>query len=118
MALKPDDTVCFCFHVPLRKIESFCKVEKRKAASQISQCLSACTGCGWSVPMTRKTHDRVCGEYKPWWKKMDAEENYHSAERDATDLQVDPQEYAQARQQYLKVTRRKPPTQDGLNERS
>ena len=49
---------------------------------------------------------------------MDAEENYHSAERDAPDTQVDPQEYAQARQQYLKVTGRKPPTQDGRNERS
>ena len=118
MALKPDDTVCFCFHVPLRKIENFCKVEKPKAASQISECLSAGTGCGWCVPMLRKIHGRLCGDYKPWWKKMDAEENYHSAERDAPDTQVDSEEYAQARQQYLKVTGRKPPTQDGRNERS
>src|SRR3954466_485467 len=118
MALKPDDTVCFCFHVPLRKIENFCKVEKPKAASQISQCLSAGSGCGWWVPMLRKIHGRLCGEYKPWWKKMDAEENYHSAERDASDTQVDPQEYAGARQQSLNATGRKPPVQDGLNERS
>ena len=47
--LKPDDTVCFCFHVSLRKIETFCAVEKPQAASQISDCLSAGTGCRMKV---------------------------------------------------------------------
>src|SRR6185503_14595246 len=69
MALQPDDTVCFCFHVPLRKIENFCKVEKPKAASQISECLSAGTGCGWCVPLLRHIHKRMCGEQIPWWRQ-------------------------------------------------
>ena len=69
MALKPDDTVCFCFHVSLRKIETFCTVEKPQAPSQISDCLSAGTGCGWCVPMLQHIHKRLCGEHIPWWRE-------------------------------------------------
>jgi hypothetical protein len=71
MALKPDDTVCYCFHVSLRKIETFCKVQKPQVASQISDCLSAGTGCGWCVPMLKRIHHRCCGENIPWWRKRD-----------------------------------------------
>src|SRR3954465_4157386 len=69
MALKPDDTVCFCFHVTLRKIETFCNVEKPQVASQISDCLSAGTGCGWCVPMLRRIHLRICGNEVAWGGK-------------------------------------------------
>jgi bacterioferritin-associated ferredoxin len=112
MALDPDDTVCFCFHVPLRKIESFCAREKPKAASQISECLAAGTGCGWCIPMLRRIHLRICGEYRPWWKEQAPGEEpgeYHSAARDATDDAIDPAAYAAGRQEYLAVTKRKPP---------
>src|SRR5882672_9466334 len=108
MALKPDDTVCFCFHVPMRKIENFCKVEKPKAASQISECLSAGTGCGWCVPMLRKIHGRLCGEYRPWWQESGAEE-YQSAERNAESAEIDEEAFAAGRQEYLNRTGRKPP---------
>lgn len=74
MALKPDDTVCFCFHVSLRKVETFCNVEKPQVASQISECLSAGTGCGWCVPMLRKIHQRLCPASVPWWKAPPTEE--------------------------------------------
>ena len=109
MPLDPDDTICFCFHVPLRKIENFCRVEKPKAASQISECLSAGTGCGWCVPMLRKIHTRICGQYKPWWKEPGGETDYHSAERDAAQDQIDEQAYAAGRQKYLAETGRRPP---------
>ncbi len=69
MALQPDDTVCFCFHVSLRKIETFCAVERPKVASQISECLSAGTGCGWCVPMLRHIHKKHCGEQIAWWRE-------------------------------------------------
>ena len=108
MPLHEDDTICFCFHVPLRKVESFCVREKPKAASQISECLAAGTGCGWCRPMLRKIHTRICGEYKPWWKEEDPAE-YHSPERDAKDDQIDPDSYAQGRAKYLQETKRSGP---------
>ena len=110
MALKDDDTLCFCFHVSRRKVENFCRNEKPKAASQISQCLSAGTGCGWCVPMLRKIHENLCGEYRPWWKEEAGE--YHSAERDAPQDAIDEEAYAAGRQKYLAETKRKPPARE------
>lgn len=116
MALKSEDTVCFCFHVSLRKVENFCRREKPRAASQISQCLSAGTGCGWCIPMLRKIHTRLCGEYRPWWQEDPAAQDYHSPERDAKDTEIDPNAYAAGRQQYLKSTNQKGrEEEDGLN---
>ncbi|MDA8376138.1 MAG: (2Fe-2S)-binding protein [Planctomycetia bacterium] len=69
MALQPDDIVCFCFHVQLRKIETFCRIEKPLHASQISDCLSAGTGCGWCRPMLKHIHLQICGEHRPEWRK-------------------------------------------------
>ncbi len=111
MPLGPDDTICFCFHVPLRKIENFCRIDKPQAASQISECLSAGTGCGWCVPMLRKIHGRLCGEYRPAWRRDDADDlDYHSAERDAADKELDADAYQAGRERYLAKTNRKPPT--------
>lgn len=97
MALKPDDTVCFCFHVSLRKVETFCNVEKPKVASQISECLSAGTGCGWCVPMLRKIHLRLCGADVPWWRKTDG-----GATSARDDEAVDAEAYRAGRKQYIK----------------
>jgi bacterioferritin-associated ferredoxin len=111
MPLRPDDTVCFCFHVTYRKVERFCRIEKPQAASQISECLSAGTGCGWCVPMLQKIHARLCGQYQPWWRKPESavEPNYRSPHRDAAPDEIDPQAYAAGRQKYLQETDRKPP---------
>jgi bacterioferritin-associated ferredoxin len=116
MPLGPDDEICFCFHVTLRKIESFCRIERPKVASQISQCLSAGTGCGWCRPMLRKIHQEVCGVDEPWWRKIKDDDDapvadYHSAERDADPAQLDTGTYAAGRQQYLKDTGAKPPSE-------
>ncbi len=96
MALKPDDTVCFCFHVTLRKVETFCAVEKPRVASEISECLSAGTGCGWCVPMLRKIHLRLCGESVPWWRKSgDATPTVREDEA------VDAEAYRAGRKRYI-----------------
>lgn len=108
MALKDDDELCFCFHVSLRKVRNFCRIEKPKVASLISQCLSAGTGCGWCRPMLRKIHAQECKVEVPWWRKVE-DEDYHSPARDGDAEQVDTETYAQGRQQYLKETGRKPP---------
>ncbi|HSI33210.1 MAG TPA: (2Fe-2S)-binding protein [Tepidisphaeraceae bacterium] len=122
MPLEPDDEICFCFHVTLRKVASFCRNQKPKVASQISECLSAGTGCGWCRPMLRKLHRQYCPDATPpWWRAIpdapppdpstgaDPVTDYHSAERDADAAQLDSEHYAAGRQQYLKDTGRKPP---------
>jgi NAD(P)H-nitrite reductase large subunit len=80
-----DDQVCLCFRVSKRKIVNYCKRERPRAASLISECLSAGTGCQWCVPFIKKLHQQV----------MDGEEN--------PDLPTSPQEYAAKRLSYRKT---------------
>lgn len=99
MALNDDDTVCYCFHVPYRKVENFCRNQKPRYPSQISECLSAGTGCGWCVPLLKRIHKQVCGTNEPWWRQVDAkpeEQTQTSADEYAT-----AEEYAAARQAYI-----------------
>ncbi len=81
----PDDEVCLCFHVTLRKIRAFLKREDPPVASLISECLGAGTGCGWCVPILR---------------------HLHAQHRRGTEagLALSPDRYAEARQVY-RVTR-------------
>ena len=51
-----DAHVCVCFHVPRRKIETFCRREKPRVISLISDCLGAGTGCGWCIPFLKAIH--------------------------------------------------------------
>lgn len=109
MPLCDDDEICCCFHVTLRKIRNYCRIEKPKAASLISQCLSAGTGCGWCRPMLRKIHRQECNVEEPWWRQVKDEETYHSHERDAEAADVAPDLFAAGRKAYLKDTGREPP---------
>ena len=49
-----DDEICLCFHVTLRKVVNFIRVEKPLHASQLSDCFGAGTGCGWCRPYLRQ----------------------------------------------------------------
>lgn len=42
-----DDDLCLCFHVSKRKVINFIRTEQLVAASQLSQCYGAGSGCGW-----------------------------------------------------------------------
>jgi len=106
MPLKPDDTVCFCFHVSLRKVETFCAVEKPQAASQISECLSAGTGCGWCVPMLRRIHTRLCGQHVPWWRKTETDAGEAGSRADEA---ADAEAYRSGRKQYIQEGKGTPP---------
>jgi NAD(P)H-nitrite reductase large subunit len=46
----PDDNVCYCYRVSLRKLVNFARRERPARASQMSRCLDAGTGCGWCIP--------------------------------------------------------------------
>lgn len=87
--MDPDDEVCLCFHVSLRKIRAFLERETPPVASLISECLSAGTGCQWCVPFLRHLHAE------------------HLKGR-APDLRISPQRYAAARLRYHKTDERPP----------
>lgn len=57
-----DDEICYCYHVPLRKLLSFARRTRPVRASQMSECLGAGTGCGWCVPILQRIHDRILSE--------------------------------------------------------
>ena len=61
--------------------------------------------------MLRKIHKEICNVEEPWWRKVDAEEAYHSTERDAAADQLDHDAYAAGRKQYLKDTGATPPNE-------
>lgn len=85
--MDPDDQVCLCFHVSLRKIRTFLARENPPVASLISECLSAGTGCQWCVPFLRHLHaQHLRGE--------------------APDLKVSPERYVQARLDYHRTKER------------
>lgn len=52
--VKPDDEICLCFHVSLRKLVHFARRERPGCPSQMSECLSAGTGCGWCIPVLER----------------------------------------------------------------
>jgi bacterioferritin-associated ferredoxin len=89
--MDPDDDVCLCFHVPLRKIRAFLERENPPVASLISECLSAGTGCQWCVPFLKHLHAE------------------HQAGR-VPDLKVSPEQYARSRLAYHKTNVRDPDT--------
>lgn len=101
MALDPDDTVCYCFHVSFRKVETFCHVTHPRVASQISQCLSAGTGCGWCIPLLKKIHAQQSGQ--------DLAQANAPGTGPLTSADIDDAAaYAEARRQYIE--RKKEPT--------
>jgi len=83
----PDDHVCLCFRVSLRKIRTYLKREDPSAASLISECLGAGTGCGWCVPMLERLHEQ------------------HQAGQPLR-IDVDPERYASGRAVYRETGRR------------
>jgi len=87
--MEPDDHVCLCYRVSLRKIRSYLVREDPPVASLISECLDAGTGCGWCVPFLEHLH----AEHK---KGL------------VPDLQVSPEQYCKARTGFKKTGTRDP----------
>lgn len=81
--MNPDDEVCLCFHVSLRKIRAYMARENPPVASLISECLGAGTGCQWCVPFLKHLHAQHAAGQTP-------------------DLNVSPERYVQARVTFHK----------------
>jgi bacterioferritin-associated ferredoxin len=92
--MDPDDHICLCFRVSLRKIRSYMKREDPPVASLISECLGAGTGCQWCVPFLKELH------------RQHAEEDGLGPDGEP-DLRVSPEEYASGRTKYRKTGERR-----------
>lgn len=80
--MKPDDEICYCYHVSLRKLVNFAARTKPERPSRMTECLGAGTGCGWCIPfLTRIAADPACFELK----------------------ELTPDEYAENRKKYIKT---------------
>ncbi len=55
----PDDKICFCHRVTLRKLAYFAWRERPGSPSRMSECLNAGTGCGSCIPILQKIHEYV-----------------------------------------------------------
>lgn len=79
--MQPDDDICYCYHVSLRKLVNFALRERPSCPSRMSECLGAGTGCGWCIPtLTAIAEAAACGE--------------------AFEIELSPKEYAAARSAY------------------
>ncbi len=88
--MQPDDKICYCFHVSQRKVTNFIRIHQPQVPSQISECNSAGTGCGWCVPFLRKLFEN--------WKL-----------NQPTQIQLTPEEYASQRSDYVRASGRSLP---------
>ena len=89
--MNPDDEVCLCFHVSLRKVRAYLARENPAVPSLISECLGAGTGCQWCVPFLKHLHAcHVRGQ--------------------PVDLGVSPEQYARSRATYRVTATRDPDT--------
>ena len=52
--MHPDDKICYCYGVSMRKLISFARRTQPRHPSQMTECLGAGTGCGWCIPFLVK----------------------------------------------------------------
>lgn len=93
-----DDDICYCYHVPMRKLLNFARREQPVRASQMSNCLGAGTGCGWCIPILRKIYEQVCGEQG----REQAESSTRAQPPEIRGLPDRAADYGEARRKYLK----------------
>ncbi len=48
--MQVDDEICYCYHVPMRKLVHYARRTHPQRPSQMTGCLGAGTGCGWCIP--------------------------------------------------------------------
>ena len=81
---EPEAKVCLCFHVTRRKLINYIRTQRPRVPSQLSQCGSAGTGCGWCIPFLEQLFRQA-------------------AAGDVTELeQLTPQEYEARRARYIR----------------
>ncbi|MEP0846602.1 MAG: (2Fe-2S)-binding protein [Phycisphaerae bacterium] len=85
--MQPDDDVCYCHHVSLRKLVNFALRTRPAHAEQMSDCLGAGTGCGWCIPFLKRIAEAA-------------------SQGQAAEIDISSDEYGSARGEYRKSGRR------------
>lgn len=88
--MKPDEKLCYCFHVSQRKVVNFIRIHQPRVPSQISECGGAGTGCGWCVPFLKRLFDAARANQP-------------------VEIEVEADEYARSRTAYVQETGKKLP---------
>ena len=97
-----DDDLCLCFHVSKRKVINFIRNEKPVAASQLSECYGAGSGCGWCRKYLGMLFDQM--------KSKTQEDQRDAAAGITEDVGEDSAEtYANLRGDYLRKGHGTPP---------
>ncbi len=78
--MQPDDLVCLCHKVSLRKLVNFMERERPSVASQLSECLGAGTSCQWCVRALEELHAQWASGATP---TLDVEPEAYAAGRTA-----------------------------------
>ncbi|MDX1972550.1 MAG: (2Fe-2S)-binding protein [Candidatus Sumerlaeia bacterium] len=89
-----DDELCVCFHVSQRKLAKHLRLNNLRFPSQLSECYSAGTGCGWCIPYLEKMFEA------------------HQQGKTLEEFGMTQEEYRARRLEYLKSSKRKPPNQE------
>ncbi len=105
--MRPDDKVCYCYGVSLRKLWNFARQRRPARASQMSECLGAGTGCGWCIPFLKRLHAKAT-EAQPDAAGMEQEtsgeaQQTRGEERQPVEelIKLTPEEYAEQRRSYI-----------------
>ena len=80
--MHPEDKICYCYGVSMRKLVNFARRTRPTRPSRMSESLGAGTGCGWCIPFLIKIAE-------------------HPDE--FSQEQMTPEEYAEARSAYIKT---------------
>ena len=80
----PDDEICYCYHVPYRKLWNYARRQKLRRPSQMSECLGAGTGCGWCIPVLKRIFEAA-----------------GSQQVEGPSIEMSPEEYAERRKSYI-----------------
>ncbi len=97
--MQPDDELCLCFHVSWRKVINYARIHRVRVPSQLAECQSAGTGCGWCRAAMRRLVERM-GQHPPAAEELEQwlQETYPASA-----------DYAHGRQRYLAEGKGTPP---------
>lgn len=98
-----DDELCLCFHVSWRKVMNFIRIERVRVPSQLAECQSAGTGCGWCRKAMRRLVEKMDEGHAP---------NPEELQDWLDHIYPNSQDYAEGRQVHIREGHGKPPTRD------
>lgn len=99
-SMNVDDNLCLCFHVSWRKVINFIRVERVRVPSQLAECQSAGTGCGWCRKAMTRLFDKA-GTQMPQADELQAW---------LDELYPNPEAYAEGRKRHIAEGRGTPPS--------